>query len=65
MTRNFSIDRIESRTNFLKFYTRLLKLKENPDSKELKNIINELEDYTVLIFNRDWLGEKAEELRIK
>ncbi|MEO8514172.1 MAG: hypothetical protein ABI543_11460 [Ignavibacteria bacterium] len=65
MSRNFSIDRIESRTNYLKFYTRLLRIKEDPDNTELENILNGLNNNSILIFNRDWLREKAEELKLK
>jgi hypothetical protein len=62
MAKNFSSERIESRNNFLKYYTALLKLKENPEKKEAGKIINELKDSNTLIFNRDWLMEKAGEL---
>ncbi len=62
MAKNFSSERIESRNNFLKYYSALLKLKENPQKKEAGKIMSELKDTNTLIFNRDWLMEKASEL---
>lgn len=63
MTKNFSPDRIESRNNFLKYYTNLLKLKENSETKGVSRIIEELKDKDLLIFNRDWLTQKANEIK--
>jgi hypothetical protein len=65
MAKNFSSERIESRNNFLKYYTGLLKLKENSVKNELIHINKDLKDTHLLIFNRDWLREKAAELKTK
>ena len=62
MTKNFSLERTESRNNFLKYYTGLLKMKENSGSKGLESILKDLNKRELLIFNRDWLIEKTEEL---
>lgn len=62
MAKNFSSERIESRNSFLKYYSALLKLKENPQENEAGKIVNELKNTDILIFNRDWLIEKAREL---
>lgn len=63
MSRNFSGERIESRNNFLRYFTNLLKVKENSGKKELAGIIKELKDHQIIIFNRDWLLAKANELK--
>jgi hypothetical protein len=59
MAKNFSSERIESRNNFLKYYSVLLRLKESPEKREIRRIADELEDADILIYNRDWLREKA------
>jgi hypothetical protein len=61
MTRNFSNDRIEGRLNYLKNFMILLRIKENPAVNGLNSVIETLNDRDLLIFNRDWLKEKAKE----
>lgn len=63
MTKNFSSERIESRNNFLKYFTGLLKLKENTGKKELNVIVKDLRNSQIIIFSRDWLISKANELK--
>jgi hypothetical protein len=62
MTRNFSSDRINSRNNFIKYYMKLLKVKEVSKKAGLPEIKSDLENKELLIFNRDWLREKINEL---
>ena len=54
-------DRFERIGNFLKYFTRLAKLKEKENQKGLKELKKELGDNSNVI-ERSWLLEKVEEL---
>lgn len=58
----FPEERVISRNNFLKYYLRLLKIKENRSAKGIDEINMDLENKKLVIFNRFWLGEKLKEL---
>jgi hypothetical protein len=59
----FPEERVISRNNFLKYYTRLLKLKENNSHKGTEDIIIDLENRGLVIFNRYWLKEKLKQIK--
>jgi hypothetical protein len=57
----FSDERFSRETNFMKFYIRILKMKEKYSSNELINIKADLEKVSGVI-ERDWLTDKLNEL---
>jgi len=56
-----SPERQERITNFLKFFTRLFKLKENPDKEKIISLEEEL-SRTYNIMERRWFLKKVKEL---
>ena len=57
----FSDDRFNRESNFMKFYIRIIKLKDNYNSVDMESFKNELEN-TNLVIERGWLIEKIKEL---
>src|SRR4030095_3117343 len=62
MVKNFSTERIESRNNFIKYYSKMIKTKERDRKNDLRDIKTDLENNQLIIFNRQWLIEKMNEL---
>lgn len=60
--KHYSRERIVSRNNYIKYYLKLLKMKENGDSSLLDEVMADLSSHDKIIFNRSWLKEKAKEL---
>ncbi len=59
--KSLSESRFERISNFLKYFTRLVKLKEKGNSGELRKLKKEL-DECLNILERKWLNEKVKEL---
>jgi hypothetical protein len=58
---SFPKQRAERIINFTKFYTRLLKIKENFNQQNLEALINDLNN-TTNILNRNWLLQKSRQI---
>ncbi len=58
---SFAKARYERQNNFLKFYNKLVKLKEKPNKKESDELIFDLKNISNVI-EKSWLVEKANEL---
>ena len=62
MEKHFSPERTISRNNFLKYYQKLLKMKEKKTQKGLTEIQMDLADHNLPVISRSWLEEKIAEL---
>ncbi len=60
----FSDIRYDRRQYFLKYYARLLKIKEKPDKNELKELSSEIENIKN-ISERIWIIDKIKELKLE
>jgi len=62
MGAHFSKNRIISRNNFIKYYSKLIKAKDRHKKIDLTEMILDLKNTELVIFGREWLMEKVKEL---
>ena len=64
MRNHFNLEKIEGRQNYVKYYHKLLIMKEKQELSELDNILDDLHNHNLVIYNRFWLLDKAKQLNI-